>query len=195
MTDPLTAAQKRAVLQPLAADMMQQRVRSIAIPDALKVMTPLLKQVGVVDHEIPLFLNELQVSSGLVLESEPDMWSFAHLTFQEYLCAAHWQETGEAVIWDMACWNKLVNESWWHETLRLYAALGDATPIAQTCLELNTITALALAIDLREEARKFDTTMREAITARIEGNLESTDPEIRRWAAEVQLARRLSQRT
>ncbi len=195
LTDPLTAAQKRAVLQPLAADMMQQRVRSIAIPDALKVMTPLLKQVGVVDHEIPLFLNELQVSSGLVLESEPDMWSFAHLTFQEYLCAAHWQETGEAVIWDMACWNKLVNESWWHETLRLYAALGDATPIAQTCLELNTITALALAIDLREEARKFDTTMREAITARIEGNLESTDPEIRRWAAEVQLARRLSQRT
>jgi len=43
-----------------------------------------------IDDSASLFLPELEASSGLFLEREAGHWSFAHLTFQEYLAAAFW---------------------------------------------------------------------------------------------------------
>jgi hypothetical protein len=85
--DSLTAEQKREVLQPLAEEMMTRKAREIATQDALTVITPHLKQVGIVESDISTFLEDVQSTSGLLLEQETGMWGFAHLTFQEYLCA------------------------------------------------------------------------------------------------------------
>ena len=96
MEDRLSARQKRAVLQPLAEDMMGERVREFSTQDVLTAMESHLEDVGLAPEESSAFLKNLQEQSGLLLENEAGIWGFAHLTFQEYLCAAHWHETARA---------------------------------------------------------------------------------------------------
>lgn len=183
----LKAEQKLVVLRPLAAHMMESRLRDIKTEDALPVITPPLERVGVPPEDAADFLTNLQDTSGLMVERESGLWSFAHLTFQEYLTAAHWLERKGAD----ADWRALVGDAWWHETLRLYAAQGDATPLVRACLEVNTVPALSLAADFLEENRELDPELRRATEARLIDDLESDDPARRRFAAEVRLARRL----
>lgn len=157
--DSLTVSQKRSVLQPLAAYMMEQpnslRRQSITTKEAMTLINHHLKEIGLEDSQIPEFLNDVQKCSGLLLENEAGIWSFAHFTFQEYLCASHWHETSEANSWDINRWLSLIKESRWHETLRLYVAMEDATPIVRACLDLDTIQSLTLAADIAKEARRL----------------------------------------
>lgn len=185
--DNLSAAQKLVILRPLAAHMMGLKSRDISTSEALEVIALPLMRVGISDGDPETLLSELQASSGLLLEREAGHWSFAHLTFQEYLTAAHWLEqkiTKED-------WVELVGDSWWHETLRLYAAQGDASPLVRACLEVDTLPALTLAADCLIEARELDLELRRATEDRVIADLGSSDIDRRRLAAEVRLARRL----
>ncbi|MGH9935996.1 MAG: NACHT domain-containing protein, partial [Blastocatellia bacterium] len=183
----LTAAQKRSVLQPLAAEMMKRRLREISADEAMEVIRPLLDSVGLSNEQAKTALSDFQAGSGLLLERETGQWSFAHLTFEEFLTAAHWLEDKNAA----PDWNEIVSDSWWHETLRLYAAQGEATWIAEACLANDSVSALTLAFECAEEARRLDAETRAEINARLIEGLESNDPKLRRIAAEVRLARRL----
>lgn len=183
----LKAEQKLVVLRPLAAHMMENRLRDIKTDDALPVITTPLARVGVRPQDAGDFLTNLQDTSGLMVEREAGLWSFAHLTFQEYLTAAHWLERKETE----KDWRALVGDAWWHETLRLYAAQGDASPLVRSCLEVETVPALSLAADFLEENRELDPELRRVTEARLIDDLESDDPARRRLAAEVQLTRRL----
>jgi len=186
--DTLTAFQKRVVLQPLAAEMMMRKCRDICTDDARPIIEGPLNSVGLVDEPVQQFLSDVQASSGLLLESEVGVWRFAHLTFQEYLAAAHFVEQQTALDW-----NEVVNNSWWHETLRLYAAQSDATRLARSCLDNNSVTALTLAADCLEEARSFsDVTVRNEVRARLIDDLESDEPQRRQLAAKVRLSQRLN---
>jgi hypothetical protein len=185
--DNLTAAQKLVVVQPLAAEMMRRNIREISHDDAMKIVEPLLNSVGVTDAATRHALYDFQASSGLLLEREAGQWSFAHLTFQEYLTAAHWLEEKSAA----PDWGMIVGDSWWHEAMRLYAAQGDATAIVQACLESDTVPALMLAAECLDEARKLDSKVRKTAIDRVIEGLESSEPKLRRLAAEVLLARRL----
>lgn len=185
--DNLTAAQKRSVLQPLAAEMMKRKLREISADEAMEIIRPMLASVGLGNDQTKMALRDFQASSGLLLERESGQWGFAHLTFQEFLTAAHWLEDKNAA----PDWNKIVGDSWWHETLRLYAAQGDATWIAKACLANDSVPALTLAFECAEEARNLEAGIRAGINARLIEGLESDDPRLRRIAAEVRLARRL----
>ncbi len=164
MNERLTAAQRRVVLQPLAETMMKKKVREMATPDVLAIITPHLSQVGVTEQDFPAFLPDIQANCGVLVEQEKDVWGFAHLTFQEYLCATQWKETGEVAEWDAGQWKTLIAESWWHETLRLYAAQHKATPLVNACLELDSPSALRLAANIAEEALKLEHSLRETVT-------------------------------
>jgi len=189
--ESLTAAQKRAVLQPLAAYMMKKSLRTISAEEATRIISPHLKQVGVSDKDVLNFLRDVQSGSGVMSEKEVDVWSFSHLTFQEYLCAMHWHETGRAEKLSQMEWRWVVSNSWWHETLRLYASLRDATNIAKACIEVKSISSLILANQIREEALQLDQVVREKIEEILEKNLDSKNNELRHIAAEVLLNRRL----
>lgn len=155
--ESITADQKRTVLMPLAAEMMERSLREIDTYTALEVIQTPLKRVGVKRDDMKNFLSELQGSSGLLLERDPGRWGFAHLTFQEYLTAGHWLVEKNT----QRDWAKLVETSWWHETLRLYAAQGDATPILRACLDKNSVAALTLAAEIVEEGcREADEAVR-----------------------------------
>jgi|GEM_PF-1107824 len=189
--ESLTAKQKRAVLQPLAAYMMKKSLRTISIEEATRIISSHLKQVGVSDKNVLNFLRGVQAGSGIMSEKEAGIWSFAHLTFQEYLCAVHWHETGRAEKLSQNEWKWVVSNSWWHETLRLYASQRDATNIAKACLEIKSISSLILANQIREEALKLDEIIRKELEKILEKNLESENIELRHIAAEVLLNRRL----
>ncbi|MEI2771227.1 MAG: NACHT domain-containing protein [Candidatus Competibacter sp.] len=185
--DSLTAAQKRVALQPLADAMMKRRLRQISMKEAMAVMAEPLQSVNVTGEDATSFLPDVQASSGLLQESELGEWRFAHLTFQEYLTAAHFSEHGEEL--HFAEW---VDDSWWHETLRLYAAQSSATALVRACLAKDTVSALSLAADCLDEARQLDVDVRQALEQKLIADLESDDPARRTLAAEVKLHRRLS---
>jgi len=195
INDTLTAAQKRSILQPLAAYMMNRNSeldrRTVTIQEIRSVVSTHLREIGVPEDNLPSFLYEIQEKSGILLEKEPGVWSFAHFTFQEYLCAAHWNQTKETDAWDSYQWKHLIRESFWHETLRLYASQGNASPLAAACLEVNTVGSLTLAADLLEEAMRLDASIRDRIEVCLNENLESTNPSLQRLAAEVLLMRHL----
>jgi energy-coupling factor transporter ATP-binding protein EcfA2 len=185
--DNLTAAQKRVALQPLAAEMMAKSVREIKIADAIKIIREPLQTVGIAESDFENFLKDIQASSGLFAEREIGVWSFAHLTFQEYLAAAHFKEQKIHGNW----WQRKVADSWWQETLRLYAAQADATPIVTACLHNQNVMTLTLAADCLEEALKLEALVRQQVEELLIANLEADNPELFKIAAEVKLQRRL----
>jgi hypothetical protein len=185
--DTFKASQKLVVLRPLAAHMMEHKIREVSGEEAMAVIETPLEQVGISGEIAKGFLVNLQASSGLLLEREAGWWSFAHLTFQEYLAAAHWIDQK----YENLDWRRYVDDSWWHETLRLYAAQGDATPIVRICLEVDSMLSLTLAADCLNEFLRIESSVRHAVEERVIKALKSTDPARRRLAAEVQLTRRL----
>lgn len=185
--DALTSAQKRAVLQPLAAVMMKNGIKQIPAAEAAKIICTMLPSVGMTESDAPSALKSFQASSGLLQEREEGIWSFAHLTFQEFLTAEHWLEHPEA----KPDWNEIVDDSWWHETLRLYAAKSDATWIVKACLINGGVAALTLASECLEEAKQIDQKTKDDVNARLIDGLESDVPELRQLAAQVKLSRRL----
>jgi len=187
LKDALTAKQKRAVLQPLAANMMVRGIREIETEAAMQVIRSPLTRIGLKGEAAEQFLPDIQASSGLFLEKEGvggGTWHFAHLTFQEYLAACYFLEHKDKFKYD-------VTKTWWHETLRLYVAQADASDVVRMCLKSQQIEALALAVDCLEEARELDGEVREQVEELLTAGLESPDPERRKLAAEVRLKRRL----
>ncbi len=182
----LTPAQKRRVLQPLAYAMMRGKQREIRMDDAAAVIrTPLLRVSPDMSGE--LFLEMIANSSGLLVEREMGIYSFAHLTFQEYLTAVHVQDRRiEAELITR------VEDSWWHETIRLYAARGDASKIVHACLSRPkpSIQALTLTMECLEEAREIQPELRDIIEKLVQ-SVDHPKQEVRRISAEVQLLMRL----
>lgn len=170
--------QKRLVLMPLTAWKMERGNREMRTDDALAIIKPLLRKVGVTGDAQKAFLVELHNSRGLLLDREEGVWRFAHLTFQEYLTAAYWVAEKCAP----ADWRMCVGDSWWHETLRLYAALSDAPPILQACLVANDVTALRVAGEITEDGALMSEEVKTAVRERLEDALTSADP-ASRWLA------------
>jgi hypothetical protein len=182
----LTPTQKQRVLQPLAFYMMHHKEREILWAELLAAIQEPLAHVNT---KIPLeaFLETIVNSSGLIVEREVGIYSFSHLTFQEYLAAAHIHDQHEEKTL-----LKKVEDSWWHETIRLYAAQADATNIIKACLARRhpSVKALTLAMECLEEAREVSPQLR-AVFDKLARSVEHDNPEVRRIAAEVRLALRL----
>lgn len=172
VTDLLTGDQKRVVLEPLAENMMKRKVREIDFQDAMKVISPYLEQVGISETDQKAFLESVQSGSGLMLEQKTGEWMFAHLTFQEYLCACHWIRSGDHSAWEKAHWRPFVSDGWWHETLRLYAAQADATVLAKACIEDAQPLSLKLAEQITVEALKIDPEIRENVKLSVASRVE-----------------------
>ena len=182
----LTPAQKKRVLQPLAYAMMSKRQREISIEEAMAVIDEPLSRVS---PHTPRneFLRMIENTSGLLVEREIGMLGFAHLTFQEYLTAVH--------VLDQRLEHELIqhiDDSWWHEAIRLYAAQADATQIIRACVTRNrpSIQALTLAMECLDEAREVGAEIRH-MAERLQQSVTHENPEVRKMGAEVMLQLRL----
>ena len=147
IADEFTVEQKLSVLQPLAAEMMQLGVRELPDAEARKIIAPIVARFNISPSQADVFLTRIQEDSGLILEREPGRWAFAHLSFQEYLTAAHWRATHAPAV--TVEW---ILQSWWRETMLLYVPYEDATEIIECALVVGSTEAIALALDVGKEA-------------------------------------------
>lgn len=193
----LNPPQKQRVLRSLAYHMMVKNAREIQLDDILSIINEPLKLVAPSVSPTD-FLRDVEERSGLLLERESGEYSFAHLTFQEYLAAAHILE--QNLEQDLV---KQISESWWHETIRLYSAQTDATAIIEACLTSDnpSVPALSLTIECLMEAREVKPTIREKLENILIRGVEDEDVSRRKLVTEALLSirqrrmRRINEKT
>ena len=186
---PLTKEQNKSVLQDLALKLMLQELRSFTLAEGKVLIQDQLKTVS--DKLSPEdFLDQIKEVSGLLVEQQVGIYEFAHLSLQEYLAAAQIEKLQQEEIL-----TRNFQNPWWAETIRLYAAQGDATNLIQTALNLSkkTLQALSLAYDCLEEGLTCKAGVRKQLETILEAGLESDDAALARMAATVKLSRRLNQ--
>jgi lipopolysaccharide/colanic/teichoic acid biosynthesis glycosyltransferase/energy-coupling factor transporter ATP-binding protein EcfA2 len=174
--------QKRAGLQVLAYEMMLRGITEVAAVDAASwISSTLIRMTGSIDPAT--FLTRIEQASGLLIEKERSVYSFAHLTFQEYLTAEFIRDSGRA--------NELaanVTLPWWRETIRLYAAISDATPIVNACLDYSDDPdMIVLGARCAEGASSLDQSAREAIQEYVNPRNARNNKAARHLAARVRL--------
>lgn len=180
----LTPSQKIRVLCQLAYAMMEKEIRVIDRKIALQIIAAPLSAVSP-DTNGEQFLEDVENSSGLLVEFESGEYSFSHLTFQEYVASVHIIDT--RLEDDLL---KQVNNSWWNETVRLYCAQADASQIITTCLKSSNVNALSLAIECMGEAREVKPKVRALFEEVLEKGVEDANPERRKLIASAWLKRR-----
>ncbi|WP_414585421.1 GUN4 domain-containing protein [Scytonema sp. PCC 10023] len=185
---PLNAAQKQSVLQVLALQLMQNKTREFTPDIGEQIIQQQLSAVSGNKVETNAFFKHIEQVSGLLLEKQQGVYEFAHKSFQEYLAAVEVQETNnEQILRDN------INDSWWDETIRLYAAKNDTSNLIEAALRNPTIVSLSIAYDCLQEGRSVTPQVRQQLEEVLEANLESSNPQFFQIAAEVKLIRQLSQ--
>ncbi len=184
--DRLTAKQKQAVLQVLAFELMKKKTRQFTLETGGILINNILATVAGQGACTNTFLRLTLELSGLIIERELGVYEFAHNSFQEYLAAAQVKETNDE---GMLISN--INQSWWQETIRLYAAQSDATNLIEAALNLSSIDSLTLAYDCVEEGGRVSPAVRRRLEDKLEAGFASSEPEVARLAIEVRLSRRL----
>ena len=165
----LTASQKQSVLQQLALSLMINQTREFKLSEPI-LLSSLESQLKKVTKKISpnAFIEQIKDVCGLVIEKELGSYEFAHLSFQEYLAAVEIKDSNQENI----LINNL-NNSWWHETIRLYVAQSNATNIIRMALKNPTVDSMALAYDCLEEGLSVDADMREELETMLDAYLES----------------------
>jgi hypothetical protein len=177
--------QMELLLRRLAFTMMERRVRDLPRSGVLTALHPMLRRVSK-DLTAATFLSGVG-DSGLLVERENGLYSFAHHTFQEHLAAAHLQDKGPAGLLPGR-----VDDEWWRECTLLYSARADTDPIIEACLASGSVIALALAFDCAQHAREIDPALRDRLDRLLHSSYDAgTDPRRRRLMARVMVNRHL----
>ena len=179
---------KQMLLASLAYQMMRDHVTELPTARVLEILGPQLERFST-SVTGAAFLDNV-ARNGLLAETPGRRYAFTHLTFQEYLAARHVSANSDLV-------KSLVDnvgDPWWHETILLYAATADASPIVRACLDSGTIAALTLAFDCAEASTEIDPELRR----RLEGERQRAyqhdcSRAHRRLIAGVQIARLVRQ--
>jgi energy-coupling factor transporter ATP-binding protein EcfA2 len=187
IADALTATQKQSVLQVLAFELMQQKTRNFKLSDEIDLIKDKLADVAGSGANPENFIQQVRDVSGLLVEKEVGVYEFAHLSFQEYLASVQIKESNQE---NLLIAN--IHQSWWAETIRLYAAQSNASNlIAVLAMPSSSVEEIVLAYDCLDEGLSVNPEVRQQLEQILEQGLNSTDPEIAKLAAQVQLSRRL----
>jgi hypothetical protein len=179
---------KQTLLASLAHQMMRDHASELPAARVLEILGPQLERFSS-SVTGAAFLDNV-ARNGLLVETQDGRYAFTHLTFQEYLAARHVSANSDLVksLVDS------VGDPWWHETILLYAATGDASPIVRACLDSGTIPALTLAFDCDEASTEIDPELRRRLDAeRARAYQPDCPPPHRRLIAGVQIARLVRQ--
>jgi energy-coupling factor transporter ATP-binding protein EcfA2 len=181
----LSGEKKEALLRGLAFKMMERKVRDLPRAEVLAEIEPALRRMST-QLTAEAYLSDVG-SNGLLVERESGLFSFAHLTFQEYLAACYIRERGIGHILAST-----VGDVWWRETTILYAARSNADPIVSACLIAATVTSLSLAFDCADEASEIDPVIRGQLDELLaSASLAESHRERRRLVSRIVVARYL----
>ncbi|MGB0387243.1 MAG: GTP-binding protein [Ardenticatenaceae bacterium] len=183
----LSGAQKERVLQSLAYHMMEHKQCAIEMSEAKQVLYVPLDIVSGTPH-VAEFLYMIEDQSGLLHKNGE--YAFAHRSFQEYFASRHLltRRLERKIIH-----RSRLEDSWWHETIRLYCTGVDATPLIAACLrdQNPALPMLRLAIACMEEVSELKPDVQKRLQSILEQGVEEVNPLRRRLAAEGLLSLRL----
>lgn len=176
----LTGDKKEALLRSLAFTMMQRKLRDLPREYVLDAIKQTLRRMSTKLTEEE-FLADVS-SNGILVEREAGLYSFAHLTFQEYLAAMHIRDKSLVQVLAGA-----VEDPWWRETILLYVARSDADPIVRASLDSGGVAALSLAFDCLAQGSELAPALRQQLNAVLDANHD--EPERHRLRIGVRIAR------
>ena len=184
----LIPEQKAHVLMHVARHLHENRSRDIEAKKLKEVLASGLHKVfSALEHDVDVFLEEIRLRSGLIIEHGKHIFGFSHLTFQEYLTARALKEEqeGESYLFDRK------DSSWWREVILLYCGLQDATSFAAKLADGEDDmfhSNLFLAGECLADCLECDRILREKIQGRLFELFDSGDHELLRNFSQKTLA-------
>ncbi|GAA4893289.1 NACHT domain-containing protein [Stackebrandtia albiflava] len=176
----LTIGQKGLLARRLAIMMMESRVKSLATPLALRVLSETLQRIPV-EATAEECLADL-VEGGTLIVRRDDLVAFPHLTFQEYLAST---ELADGPADDAL--SARIDDPWWRETILLWTEASDASTVVETCLRSGSVHALALAFECAKRPRELDPRLRAQLDDLLNGT-PPTDDDGRALVAAVRIS-------
>ncbi|NER26791.1 MAG: NACHT domain-containing protein [Symploca sp. SIO1C4] len=187
----MPAQQKTSLLQLLAKTLMEKGENFFDLNEVDKWIRDMLAIVSKNKTTTEQFLKDIESTSGLIVEKESGFYEFTHKSLQEYLTATFLKERNGT---DFLV--SKISNTWWHEVIRLYAAMGNANKLVIAAYKegiTGNINLLTLAVDCAEEGVGVKPLVREKIELKLLAPkcLEAKKKKIARMAAQVKLNRRL----
>ncbi|MFG6096714.1 GUN4 domain-containing protein [Leptothoe sp. ISB3NOV94-8A] len=182
--DVLTASQKQAILQPLSLELMRRNTRKFTLADITPLLEAKLANLPQVQFTPEDFLKQLQEVDALIAKEQEGEFEFAHLSFQEYLAAVEIKDTHQEPCL-LEVFDDAEKLAWWAETMKLYAAQGDATRLIETALVDSNFEKLLLAIDFWQVAVTVDASVQTALLEKLHEPLKVLDGEVFAYATKV----------
>lgn len=164
---------KRLVLEPLAFRMQLAGAQDLPRAEVEAVLKEMLPKVGGTPNDAAQFLDEIRERSGLLVERGPEVFSFSHLTFQEYLAARHIRRTGQANLL-----HTHIADDHWREVVLLYCGLEDASGFVMRLLDRPDDifhSRLLLSGQCLAEALATDPGLESAIAVRLEDQMLASE--------------------
>ncbi len=115
----LDSGDRRTLLEPVAFWMHEQRVREIELDQLRNLLLPVFNNGDAASaaKTFESFIRLINERSGLLIERGVGAYSFAHLTFQEYLTARAVADRADAVKYIV----ERLPDAWWREVILLTA--------------------------------------------------------------------------
>jgi hypothetical protein len=183
LSGPINGDDKETLLREVAFAMMTRRVRDLSRAEVVELVGPGLARTtsSMTTHD---FLADI-TTHGLLIERDSDVYTFAHMTFQEHLAAAHIREHGAVHILIDA-----VDDPWWREVTLLYVARSHADAIVSACLRSGSVVSLSLAFDCAEQCGQLAPALREQLEQLLRSALApGADEERHRLMVGIMVAR------
>lgn len=119
---PFERLERQNLLQKLALHLHERKIKEIELADLKKWLKVYFQALMPNQQELPQvverFLQLIEQRTGLLIARGQGIYSFSHLTFQEYLAAVEITDREDFIEYLLAC----CGESWWREVILLVAS-------------------------------------------------------------------------
>ena len=173
----MTSAQVLHLLELLAYRMITDRNLVLALSEVTRVSA--VSGDALVDS-----------SGRLLIRDTEGQCRFVHASIQCYLAAVYAVEA--QLVAELEA-RAVAPDIWWHQTIRFYASMSDASPIVLTCLQQSSPTpnVLSLLVSCVRESKNLPHGVQRRFEGMLQVWVEDADPRRHRAAAEALLSLRL----
>ncbi|MDS4058546.1 MAG: SUMF1/EgtB/PvdO family nonheme iron enzyme [Candidatus Contendobacter sp.] len=190
---PFDTGDKRLLLQDVALALHEQKRKDIAVADLRAMLrahfADWLLDPRTAEQAVNRFLAVIEERTGLLLARDEGLYSFSHLTFQEYLAALGIAARNDAVAYTL----NRIHDPWWREVILLEAGYlstqskektsGLVRAIADHAKEPEPYHNLVLAAECLRDVggSRVQGNLAQDIPRRLRQHLETPPPFLARW--------------
>jgi formylglycine-generating enzyme required for sulfatase activity/energy-coupling factor transporter ATP-binding protein EcfA2 len=194
---PFDTGDKRLILQSVALHMHERQVKELDLDELRRLLETMLldnvRDEREVEQAVSRFLTIIEERTGLLVARGEGVYSFSHLTFQEYLAALAVADRGDYIAYTLA----RVPDPWWREVILLEAGYLSTQGKERTTQLIQAIANLTQEPALYHNLVLAAECLRDLGAGRVQGNLpadiqqrlrkqlEAPSPALSRWFKNV----------